>query len=416
MRCLIFLGFLTGAYSVAISPKDGCVVLTGVNGFLAGYIAEELLKKGYTVHGTMRPSTIKRESAWSHLKEMDERLPGTLKVFPAEMGEPGIYDEASKGCSTILATAYYIPKGMDDAEAKTEGFFQWQVDSGINGTLAALEAADKFGIKKVVQTSSVAACSPTKAKLGQTSKDPPYTEADWNDVASLGYLNYPYGKTVAEKAFYDYAKKNPKGPQVSSILFPFGVAPPMNPATFSSLDLFRSVLKGETGFLFMNLYMYLVDMRDVARAHVHLMEHDKGEGRYIISMKPNPYPMTRTLELYRKHFPDFPLPSIPMPRWFLNMFLNLGFPGLDPGMVLFGDEGPGYDGTKISKELGFKYMYTDEEAILVEMARGIIKLGGAAPGKPADPKLFAGVAILVIVLLIAGCRFCCCRSRKVKAA
>jgi hypothetical protein len=57
-------------------------------------------------------------------------------------------------------------------------FNQYQVDSGLNGTLAAIDAAQKFGLKKIIQTSAVGAISPTSAKAGQGPTDAPYSEKD----------------------------------------------------------------------------------------------------------------------------------------------------------------------------------------------------------------------------------------------
>lgn len=65
-----------------------------------------------------------------------------------------------------------------------------------------------------------------KAKRGQSTTDKPFTEQDWNDIAKLGYMNYNYGKTMSEKALYDWKDANPDGPSMASILFAVGTGPP----------------------------------------------------------------------------------------------------------------------------------------------------------------------------------------------
>ena len=58
----------------------------------------------------------------------------------------GIYDEAAKGCCAFFVTSFFLPSQEEmlniPAEIKNN-FNQYQVDSGLNGTLAAIDAAQK---------------------------------------------------------------------------------------------------------------------------------------------------------------------------------------------------------------------------------------------------------------------------------
>ena len=56
-----------------IYPDLGCVTVTGATGFTAGHVIEVLLNKGYTVHGTVRTSTLGNEKKLAHLRALEKR-------------------------------------------------------------------------------------------------------------------------------------------------------------------------------------------------------------------------------------------------------------------------------------------------------------------------------------------------------
>ena len=72
----------------AFGPDDGCVVVTGATGFVAGHIIEELLRKGYTVRGTVRDPSNKAKA--QHLFDLDEKYPGTLSLYKANLMDHGL--------------------------------------------------------------------------------------------------------------------------------------------------------------------------------------------------------------------------------------------------------------------------------------------------------------------------------------
>lgn len=76
-------------------PLNSVVLVTGVNGFIASHIADQLLLAGYRVRGTAR-TTSKAEG----LKAYWEKKCGHGKVeivTVPEIGTKGAFDEAVKG-------------------------------------------------------------------------------------------------------------------------------------------------------------------------------------------------------------------------------------------------------------------------------------------------------------------------------
>ena len=60
----------------AITREMGCITVTGATGFAAGHVIEELLNRGYTVHGTVRTSTLGNERKLAHLRTLEGRGKG----------------------------------------------------------------------------------------------------------------------------------------------------------------------------------------------------------------------------------------------------------------------------------------------------------------------------------------------------
>jgi len=74
-------------------------------------------------------------------------------------------------------------------------------EPAVQGTLSALRAAKKHGVKRVVITSSIAAIS---MKLDPVPD--PITEEYWSDIDKMTEVGdgYHLSKTLAEKAAWDF--------------------------------------------------------------------------------------------------------------------------------------------------------------------------------------------------------------------
>ena len=80
---------------MAAIPKDSLVLITGVNGYIASHVADQLLEAGYRVRGTTR-SLSKVES----LAKYWEGKFGKGRVESVEvkdMSHDGAFDESFKG-------------------------------------------------------------------------------------------------------------------------------------------------------------------------------------------------------------------------------------------------------------------------------------------------------------------------------
>jgi dihydroflavonol-4-reductase len=148
------------------------------------------------------------------------------------------------------------------------------VDPAVNGTLNVLTSAKTAGVRRFILTSSMSAISdePIEGKI--------FSEADWNEQSSLARNPYYYSKTVAEQAAWTFTKEQ-SPPFDLIVINPFMViGPSLGPELNTSNKIFRDILSGVyPGVL--NLTWGLVDVRDVAKAHVLAMESDGAHGRYL---------------------------------------------------------------------------------------------------------------------------------------
>lgn len=80
----------------------------------------------------------------------------------------------------------------------------------LEGALSVLRAAHKYGVKRVVMTSSIAAVR-DKFPKDRNPDGVPYTEESWSDVKfQKKSALYKMGKTMQERAAWDYVNSLPE--------------------------------------------------------------------------------------------------------------------------------------------------------------------------------------------------------------
>jgi hypothetical protein len=143
------------------------VCVTGATGYLAGHIVQRLLAAGHTVHGTARNAD--NAAAVRHLLAMpgaDEQL----RLFSADLMQPGSFDEAVKGCDVVIHTAspyqLNVPKG--------------EAGRGVGGAAAALLWLAGGGRRLVGGQCTLhhTACARTRP-CSPTPSNPQHTRVCW---------------------------------------------------------------------------------------------------------------------------------------------------------------------------------------------------------------------------------------------
>jgi len=266
------------------------ICVTGGSGYIASHIIKLLLEKDYTVIAIVRD--LSNDSKIAHLKKFPQK-PNQLSFRQAAI-EEGTYGDALKGAHILIHTATPYRYTADDPQKEI-------VDPAIKGTEEAIKAALENGIKRVVVTSSGGAILSFPVTQEHT-----YTDKDWNKVSSLVHNPYFYSKRLAEEAAWDlYEKYKDKLELV--VVNPFFVLGPILSATINnSLSWIKGfllnqgqVMPGRVG---------IVDVRDVATAHVMAVEHPQAVGKRLLVCN-SVEPWKRIAETIRKDFPQYPVPS-----------------------------------------------------------------------------------------------------------
>jgi len=284
------------------------VLVTGATGYVAGWIIKQLLEEGIIVHAAVRNPDDKNKRA--HLDKIAEKTNGTIRYFKSDLLTEGSYLEAMKDCELIFHTASPFTVNVKDPQKEL-------IDPAVKGTENVLLAANKTPtVKRIVLTSSCAAIY-TDANECQIAPNGILTENVWNTTASLTYQPYAYSKVLAEKKAWAIAEKQFQWDLIT-INPALVLGPMLNPknTTSESLNILKPFGDGSMKAGVPKLGTGVVDVRDVAKAHILAGFTPSAKGRYI-TMGHNTDFLEMSLALQPKYGSAYPIPKKALPKWLL---------------------------------------------------------------------------------------------------
>jgi dihydroflavonol-4-reductase len=330
------------------------VCVTGATGFVAGEIVAQLLDAGYQVLGTTRdPERARREGHVTGMPGADERL----ELVAADLMRPGAFDEAVARAEYVIHTA--SPYQTDVADPQRD-----LIDPAVKGTLSVLEAAAKSpSVKRVVLTSSFAAITdePDGSLLD---------ESDWNTKSTLKRNAYYLSKAEAERAAWQFMEERQPAFDLVAINPPFVIGPSRIP----QLNTSNRVIAGMTTGLWpgvLELQWVVVDVRDVALAHIRAMETVSASGRYLTGAAVRT--MRQVVDLLRENGwgEKYRLPSISLDNGFGSFLVGIAANLQKPGTRSYLKTHVGgefrIDNSKVREGLGIEFRDVDQ-TILDTMA------------------------------------------------
>jgi nucleoside-diphosphate-sugar epimerase len=319
-------------------------LVTGASGYIASWIIKYLLEKGENVHGTVR--NLSETARISHLLELQQQHPGRLELFEADLLDKESFRKPMEGCSIILHTAspFFI--------AKIKNARRDLIQPALEGTRNVLTLASEFPeIRRIVVTSSVAAIHSDAADIRNTSNGE-FSEADWNTRSNEKHNPYQYSKTLAEKEAWKIAEGQTQWKLVT-INPGFVMGPSLSKRIDStSIDTMRSLLNGKYRTGVPDLYFGIVDVRDVARAHILAATKEDASGRHICVG--NTVPILEMAMVLSAKYPKLPIPKNTVPKFLLYlvgplMGFSWKFVQLNYGIPFK------FDNSKSIKKLGVEY-------------------------------------------------------------
>ena len=250
------------------------VLVTGAAGYLASWIVEKLLREGHMVHGTVRQ--LNDKSKIQHLLDLAGQYSDRLRLFEADLIKEGSFDAAMADCSVVIhaASPYFLDKPKDvDRQL---------IKPAMDGTLNVLASANRSKtIKRVVVTSSVVTMYNDACDVSHSPQNL-VQEGDINPNKQINHNPYAYSKTVAEQAAWNVCKRQKRWDLVT--IHPGAIFGPSlsKRADATSVNMMVQFLNGSFRSGVPKLWLGLVDVRDVASAHVKAAILPQAHSRYIV--------------------------------------------------------------------------------------------------------------------------------------
>lgn len=333
------------------------VLVTGATGFIASHTILELVNKGYSVRGTAR-SASKADQLNTTLSAYAAK-PIEIELVSADLTQDEGWIKAMEGVTYLLHLASPIltvlPKDPNDLIVPAR-----------QGALRVLRAAKSAGVKRVVMTSSFAAIG-----YGWGKKRPPVLdERHWSNPDNIkDNTAYTRSKTIAEKAAWDYVQGEGAGLELVTISPVAVLGPAMSGDISASLELVTQPMQNKVP-AYPKMTYGIVDVRNVAQAHVIAMEKPEAAGeRFIVGGEILSF--AEIGDLLREAFPNRKLPKGELPNWLVKL-LTLVNPPLKQIVPELGKRRT-YSNEKSRQVLGLEYIPA-QEAVLAS-ANSLINLG-----------------------------------------
>jgi dihydroflavonol-4-reductase len=247
-------------------PKT--VLVTGGSGFLGGWCAVDLLRRGYEVRTTVRDRS--REAALraaiaSEVGEAGERLSVTVADLRSDDG----WERAVSGCEYVLHVASPFPRAQPKDPDEL-------IVPARDGALRVLAASLGAGARRVVLTSSIAAITG-----GLEPASHVLTEDDWSDPENRRLTPYARSKTIAERAAWDFVRERGETAKLGVINPGAILGPVLSDDLSYSIEMVERLLKGMPGVP--RIGFSIVDVRDVADLHIKAMTAPEAGGERFIA-------------------------------------------------------------------------------------------------------------------------------------
>ncbi|XP_033760807.1 putative uncharacterized oxidoreductase YDR541C [Pecten maximus] len=345
--------------TMAAVSETTLVLVTGASGYIASHIVRQLQEEGYRVRGTIR--SLGDEEKVKKLNELCPEAEHKLELVEADLNKPDSWEPAMKDVTYVIHVASPFPSTAPKDESEV-------VTPAVEGTQAVLKACvTAKSVKRVVMTSSCVAVGwGAGVDLSKT-----FNEDDWTDPEKLDA--YGKSKTLAEKAAWDYVKELPDEDKIElAVVNPsYVMGPVINGSQSNSLEVVKRLLEREM-HLVPKLNFNIVDVRDVANAHIKAMTLGEAAGKRHLVTNANIW-MKEIGQILSKEFKsqgyNVPTTGCPNAILWMNSCFNKNLKTLLPQL----NKVYKFDNTRMKEVLAITPKEPKE--IVIDMAYSLIENG-----------------------------------------
>jgi dihydroflavonol-4-reductase len=338
------------------------VFVSGATGFIASHLIERLLAAGYLVRGSVR--SLSDPARTAHLQDLPHSE-DRLQLVEVDLTSPGAFRGHLDDCDVVIHTA--SPYQLNTADPERD-----LLEPALHGTRAMLEAClDVPRLRRLIITSSIAAIT-DRPRDGYV-----FTENDWNTTSSLDFNPYQFSKVRAEREAWSFIERHRPDWDLVVINPAVVMGPSMTPALNTSNSIVAALLNGTYPGI-VSIGVPVVDVRDVADAHIRAMTTAPASGRYICSAETTS--IRRIVSILRENgYDGFKLPTLALDNRFGTALMKLASWTQDrgTGQYLRSNLGPPlvFDNGRIRRQLGMQFR--DVNGTILDTAADLVRWGHA---------------------------------------
>lgn len=340
-------------------PGNGPILITGISGFVGKWTAIQLLKKGYTVRGTVRSLAAKADQVTRSIAQQA----GLESLARLELVETDLLDD--KGWAAAMrgvAAVMHIATAIRADEPRNPDLV---IRPALEGTARVLHFTHAAGVRRFILTSSIATVG---YGHGHRSGKRVYDETYFTKFEAMRWTwAYCVGKTKAERATWAFVRSH--GLEVTTIHPGAIIGPPVDDDASISVMMVTGLMSGTLPALPRNGYS-IIDVRDVADMHVAALEKPEAIGeRYLATAEYVPFPQVAAM--VQELFPEYRITMRTVPDWVIRFMAMLG----GPARQIINDIGNEkiFDGSKGEKLLGRPYISARQS--IKDTAEAAFRLG-----------------------------------------
>ncbi|KAH9242454.1 hypothetical protein K456DRAFT_1820187 [Colletotrichum gloeosporioides 23] len=289
------------------------VLVTGVNGLIGSHVADQFVRQGFKVRGTVRDAG---KNAWISAYFDKTYGKGNFELLSVpDMSVENAYDEAVKGVSAFVHVASVVTFDPDPSKV---------IPLAVKGTEVAIKAAYKEpSVKRFVLTSSSSAAVPSgslQENLPEDKIGSIITEESWNtEAVDLAWKPAPWGpdhgaivysasKVEQERFVWKYYKENQSARPdivVNAVLPNMNLGKsldPVNQGHPSTSGIAAALMNGNRSPPTLSMPQYFIDVQDDGLLHVAgaVLPDVKGERIFGFA---EPFNYDQILGILRKQNP-----------------------------------------------------------------------------------------------------------------